>query len=65
MTKHSEIRSNTQRLICLENAFKTVDAFIIPSASPDILEKYEEVKQYLTEMYQDGVPVKETEKYKF
>lgn len=48
-------RSNIQRVIALENAFNILDAFVIPSADPDTLEKYEEVKKYLLDMYSVGI----------
>lgn len=58
-------RATIQRYISLENAFGTVDAFAIPSANPDILEKYEEVKKYLLEMYQGNITESDINNYKF
>jgi hypothetical protein len=58
-------RSDIQRFIALENSFKTIDAFIIPSASPDILDKYEDIKEYLLKIYTKEINPGDLNNYKF
>lgn len=63
MINHQLIAAKTQRFIAIENAFKTIDAFAIPSMPPDLLDKYEEAKKYLIDVY--NVPESDIENYKF
>jgi hypothetical protein len=63
--KHAHKRASCQRLIALSNSFNTLEAFIIPSASPDILEKYEEVKKYLMDNYSKDINEEDLKDYKF
>lgn len=44
-------RSRHQRLVGLKNAFSTIDCFAIHSLSPDLYNKYEEVKKSLINNY--------------
>lgn len=43
--------ANKQRLICLKNAFNTIDSFIEPSYTPEMGKKYEKIKKYLLKQY--------------
>lgn len=58
-------RKNEQRFIALENSFKTIDAFIIPAGSPDILEQYFNVKKYLLSGYGKDIAKDYLDRYTF
>jgi hypothetical protein len=47
--------SDIQAYIALYNAFKTVDAYMALSYTPEYAGKYDEVKAYLVEMYGQGI----------
>jgi hypothetical protein len=47
-------RARTKDYLFLRLLFKMIDAYIIPSANPDILAKYIEVRNYLCKMYKRG-----------
>lgn len=57
-------RARAQRFLALDNAFKTLDAFVIPSVSPDQLLHYDKLKEYLLKGYSD-FDKKELKNYKF
>jgi hypothetical protein len=44
-------RASAQRLIALKNAFETIYAFAIPSATPDIMDAVIKAEKYLLDMY--------------
>lgn len=48
-------RAQVQRIIGLSNAFRTIDAFALPTLDPKLYEKYEEVKNHLLKIYNDGL----------
>lgn len=56
-------RARCQRFVSLDSAFKTIDAFAIPSLSPDQGEEYLKLKKYLLFMY--GVNKSDLTDYKF
>lgn len=55
----------TQRLIALRHAFMTIDAYAIPSLSPDEMNRYDELKQILINRYGDNVELDEENKLRF
>lgn len=58
-------RAKCQRLVGLKNAFKTLDAFVIPSVDPDTCENYENLKRDLEKRYSDGLTDEDLEDYSF
>ena len=48
-------RSKEQRYLALENAFATIDAFVIPSTDPRIANNYDELKEGLLATYSEGL----------
>lgn len=51
ISKHAINLANKQRVKSLKNALNTVEAFCIPSCSPDMFSNFEELKTYLLKMY--------------
>ncbi len=41
-----------QRYECLKGAYKIIDQFLMPSGTPSLLNKHDEVKNYLLKMYE-------------
>ena len=57
-------RAQAQRLIALENAFKTIDAFAIPSLNPEQFDTYHDIKESLFRTYTEGITIEDTKDYK-
>lgn len=51
ISKHAIKLANKQRFHSLKNSIKTMEQFIIPSCSPDMVENFDELKDYLLKMY--------------
>lgn len=61
--KHELKRAQIQRFIALQNAFKTIDAFAIPSLTPEESKKYDSIKESLLSNYSKGITLKYTKEY--
>ena len=58
-------RAKCQRYMALLMAFKILDAFVIPSVDPEMLEDYDKLKKRLTEAYSDGITDDDLKGYSF